>query len=34
MRELASSLQGEMFGKLTKDELATLHGLLLKLADS
>jgi DNA-binding MarR family transcriptional regulator len=34
VRELASSLQGEMFGKLTKDELATLHGLLLKLAGS
>src|SRR5258707_4748806 len=34
VRELASSLQGEMFGKLTKDELATLHRLLLKLADS
>ncbi len=34
VRVLASSLQGEMFGKLTKDELATLHGLLLKLAGS
>jgi DNA-binding MarR family transcriptional regulator len=32
VRVLTASLQGEMFGKLTKDELATLHGLLRKLA--
>lgn len=30
---VAAGLQGEMFGRLTEDELATLHELLRKLAD-
>jgi MarR family transcriptional regulator, lower aerobic nicotinate degradation pathway regulator len=32
VRQMAAGLQGEMFGRLTKDEQATLHGLLRKLA--
>ncbi len=32
VRRIAAGLQGEMFGRLTKDELATLHDLLRKLA--
>ncbi len=32
VRRIAAGLQGEMFGRLTKDELATLHELLRKLA--
>ena len=32
VREIAAGLQGEMFARLSKQELATLHGLLRKLA--
>jgi len=32
VREVAAGLQAEMFGRLSKQELATLHGLLRKLA--
>jgi MarR family transcriptional regulator, lower aerobic nicotinate degradation pathway regulator len=34
VQRIAAGLQGEMFGRLTKDELATLHALLRKLADA
>jgi DNA-binding MarR family transcriptional regulator len=32
--KLAAQLQRELFGGLTDQELSTLHGLLLKLAES
>ncbi len=32
VRGLAANLQSELFGRLTKEELRTLHGLLRKLA--
>jgi MarR family transcriptional regulator, lower aerobic nicotinate degradation pathway regulator len=34
VRRIAARLQGEMFGRLSEDELASLHGLLRKLADA
>jgi MarR family transcriptional regulator, lower aerobic nicotinate degradation pathway regulator len=32
VRRIAAGLQGEMFGRLSEEELATLHSLLRKLA--
>ena len=32
VRQLAAGMQGELFGRLSREEMATLHGLLRKLA--